>query len=78
MIKVKILVNTIHKVVKFTNTIQNINADFNLISGKYMIDAKSIMGMMSLCTSMPLQLVIICEKWQNEEIMNAIKEYIVQ
>lgn len=78
MIEVNILINTIPKVIEFTNIIQSINADFNLLSGKYMIDAKSIMGVMSLCISMPLHLSVICEKRQKDEILNAIKEYIVQ
>ena len=41
---VKISLDSIEKVKSFVNTIARFDADFDLVSGRYVIDAKSIMG----------------------------------
>lgn len=41
---VQISLNSIDKVKSFVNTISQYDYDFDLISGRYVIDAKSIMG----------------------------------
>ena len=43
MQKVVISLNSIDKVKSFVNTISQYDFDFDLISGRYVIDAKSIM-----------------------------------
>lgn len=48
MQKVVISLNSIDKVKSFVNTISQYDFDFDLISGRYVIDAKSIMGIFSL------------------------------
>ena len=45
---VKILLNTIDKVKTFVNEITKFDYDFDLVSGRYVIDAKSILGIFSL------------------------------
>ena len=40
--------NSIDKVKAFCNEIAKFDAEFDLISGRYVIDAKSIMGVFSL------------------------------
>ena len=44
---VMIKLNSIEKVKSFVDIITKIDADFDLISGRYLIDAKSIMGIFS-------------------------------
>ena len=51
---VKISLNSIDKVKSFVNAITQFEFDFDLISGRYVIDAKSIMGIFSLDLSKPL------------------------
>ena len=41
---IKICLNSIEKVKSFVNDITRFDADFDLVSGRYVIDAKSIMG----------------------------------
>ena len=54
------------------------NAEFDLVSGRYIIDAKSIMGIFSLDISRPIDLNIHnAEQDQLDEIMEALKPYIV-
>ena len=56
---VKISLNSIDKVKSFVNDITKFDVDFDLVSGRYVIDAKSIMGIFSLDLSKPLDLNII-------------------
>ncbi|MDD6328602.1 MAG: HPr family phosphocarrier protein [Eubacteriales bacterium] len=77
MIAVKISLNSIDKVKSFVNDISGINAEFDLVSGRYVIDAKSIMGIFSLDISKPIDLNIHTEE-NNEEIMAAIKPYLAE
>ena len=58
MLKVKISLNSIDKVKSFVNDISGFNAEFDLVSGRYVIDAKSIMGIFSLDLSKPIDLNI--------------------
>ena len=46
----KISLNSIDKVKAFVNEISKFDCDFDLVSGRYVIDAKSIMGIFSLDT----------------------------
>ena len=53
---VQISLNSIDKVKSFVNDITKFSYDFDLVSGRYVIDAKSIMGIFSLDLSKPLTL----------------------
>ena len=55
---VKVSLNTVDKVKSFVNTVNQLDSDFDLISGRYVIDAKSIMGIFSLDLSKPIELNI--------------------
>ncbi len=77
MIAVKISLNSIDKVKSFVNDISTFNAEFDLVSGRYVIDAKSIMGIFSLDISKPIDLNIHAEG-NTEDIMAAIKPYMVE
>ena len=55
---VQISLNSIDKVKSFVNDITKFDYDFDLVSGRYVIDAKSIMGIFSLDLSKPIDLNI--------------------
>ncbi|MCR5791753.1 MAG: HPr family phosphocarrier protein [Lachnospiraceae bacterium] len=55
---VKISLDSIDKVKSFVNDVTKFDTDFDLISGRYVIDAKSIMGIFSLDLSKPIDLSI--------------------
>lgn len=59
---VKISLNSIDKVKSFVNDLTKFDTDFDLISGRYVIDAKSIMGIFSLDLSRPIDLNIHAEE----------------
>ena len=76
MKSVKISLNSIDAVKSFVNTVSKYESDFDLVSGRYVIDAKSIMGIFSLDLSKPIELNIHSED-QYEEIIESLKPYIV-
>lgn len=56
MTELKVKINTINDVKKFVNTVSKYDFDVDLISGRYAIDAKSIMGIFSIDLSKELVL----------------------
>lgn len=73
---VQISLNSIDKVKSFVNAITQFEYDFDLISGRYVIDAKSIMGIFSLDLSKPIDLAIHVES-EVDDILEALKPYLV-
>ncbi len=73
---VHISLNSIDKVKAFVNEITKFDNDFDLVSGRYVIDAKSIMGIFSLDLSKPIELNIHSEK-NADEILGVLAPYIV-
>ena len=73
---VQISLNSIDKVKSFVNAITQYEYDFDLISGRYVIDAKSIMGIFSLDLSQPIDLAIPAEA-NVDEIMETLKPYLI-
>ena len=73
---VQISLNSIDKVKSFVNDITRFDYDFDLVSGRYVIDAKSIMGIFSLDLSKPNDLNIHAEE-DIEEVLSVLKPYII-
>ena len=73
---VQISLNSIDKVKSFVNDITRFDCDFDLVSGRYVIDAKSIMGIFSLDLSKPIDLNIHAEEGV-DEIVSVLKPYLV-
>ncbi|MBO6206326.1 MAG: HPr family phosphocarrier protein [Lachnospiraceae bacterium] len=75
----QILIDSIDKVKSFVNEITKFECDFDLISGRYVIDAKSIMGIFSLDISKPIDLDIhVTDETEAAEIMKAIDPYLAK
>ena len=73
---VHISLNSIDKVKAFVNDITKFDNDFDLVSGRYVIYAKSIMGIFSLDLSKPIELNIHSES-NVDEILSVLQPYIV-
>lgn len=73
---VRISLNSIDKVKAFVNEVTKFDSDFDLVSGRYVIDAKSIMGIFSLDLSKPIELNIHNDN-DVDTILEALKPYIV-
>ena len=73
---VQISLNSIDKVKSLVNAITQFEFDFDLISGRYVIDAKSIMGIFSLDLSRPIDLNIHAEE-NVDEVLETLKPYMI-
>lgn len=73
---VRISLNSIDKVKSFVNDLTKFDVDFDLVSGRYVIDAKSIMGIFSLDLSKPIDLNIHAEQ-SIDEILEILSPYII-
>ena len=71
---VTINLGSIEKVKSFVNDITKFDSDFDLVSGRYVIDAKSIMGIFSLDLSKPIDLNIHSET-DLDEILSVLEKY---
>ena len=54
MVELKVKISTIDDVKKFVNAVSKYDFDVDLISGRYAVDAKSIMGIFSIDLSKEL------------------------
>lgn len=74
-----VLINSIEKVKQFCTISNEAPFDVDLISGRYTIDAKSIMGIFSLNLSNPIEMVAHCDitSDKGEKFFNDIAGFIV-
>ena len=73
-----ILLNTVDKVKNFVNITTKFPFDICLKSGRYTIDAKSIMGIFSLNLAKPIKLVVdeCVDAEQSDSYFKAVAEFI--
>ena len=74
---VSISLNSIDKVKAFVNDISKYDFGFDLVSGRYVIDAKSIMGIFSLDLSKPINLNVHAEGSNLDEVLKVLAPYII-
>ena len=78
MTSVKVSLSSIDKVKAFVNDISGFPADFDLVAGRYVIDAKSIMGIFSLDISKPIDLNIHADGENLDIAMKVLADYIAE
>ena len=76
MTSVTVNINSIDKVKRFVSAITSFDNDFDLVCDRYVIDAKSIMGIFSLDLSKPIKLQAHTE--DPEALIKAIDKFIVK
>lgn len=75
MKKVNIKLATIDDVKNFVNAMTRFSGDADLSSGRYVVDAKSIMGIFSLDLTKPIELSVV--SGDEDALIAEIKNYIV-
>ena len=73
---VKIKLDTVEKVKGFVSAVAPLEGDIDIVSERYVIDAKSIMGIFSLDLSKTLE-VKIYDMATAERVIPLIKPYVV-
>ena len=76
MTKTTVNLQAINDVKEFVNIVMKYDFDIDLVSGRYVIDAKSIMGIFSLDLSKPIDLNIHAEG-NADEVMEVLKPYLI-
>ena len=75
---VKIRLSSIEAVRNFVEIVRKFEGDIDLSSGRYIVDAKSIMGIFSLDLAKPIDLAIHSGDEDIAEIMEVLKPYLAQ
>ncbi len=76
MKKVLVSLNTIDKVKTFVKDLDAYKCEFDLTSGRYVIDAKSMLGIFSLDLNKPIELTIHADDAEADEIIKALSSYL--
>ncbi|MDR0999721.1 MAG: HPr family phosphocarrier protein [Clostridiales bacterium] len=74
MKSVNVKLDTVEKVKGFVNIIQTFDGDFDLSSERYVVDAKSIMGIFSLDLANTLRLDIH-DGSEADKVIELLKDY---
>ena len=69
-----VFLNTIDRVENFVNKIIAIDSDVDLVSGRYILDAKSIMAIFSICLTEKLKLIMRSDDEDEIKLFNEITE----
>ncbi len=72
----EIYLKTIIDVKNFVNAINNFDFEMDLVSGRYVIDAKSIMGIFSLDLSRPITLRVFSD--DTEKLEEVIGDFLIK
>lgn len=76
MVSVNVMLSTITDVKKFVDVVSKYDFEIDLTSGRYVIDAKSIMGIFSLDLSKPIKMDAHCEA--GSKFLDDVKPFIVK
>lgn len=72
------MLSSINDVKDFVNIVSRYDFDVDLTSGRYVVDAKSIMGIFSLDLSKPILVEAHSDDPACDEFVAALKKYIVE
>lgn len=70
-----IQLSSINDVKIFVNTVNKYNYDTDLTSGRYVVDAKSIMGIFSLDLSKPIKMEIFSDNC--DDLLEELKQFMI-
>jgi len=71
-----VLLNAINDVKEFVGIVSKCDYEVDMVSGRYAVDAKSIMGIFSLDLSKPIKVDIHCEDCG--DFLAAIEKFVVK
>lgn len=79
MKNVVVSIDSIDKVKRFVNAVSKFPVDFDLRSERYIVDAKSIMGILSMNLSKPIELSIHSDSDKEiKSILAALGEFVIK
>ena len=72
--KVTVVLNDYTRIKKFCNEVSTFESDIDLVKGRYVVDAKSLMGVFTIDLSLPVEVVIYSEDEEEIERFNEVME----
>ena len=75
---VKVNLGTAKRVQEFVNTVSKFQGHFDMMSGNYMVDAKSILGIFSMNYKEDIDLRIIDANGELAEVMKALRPFLAE
>ena len=75
MKEMKVILSNVQDVRDFVNTVVLLDYEVDLVQGRYIVDAKSIMGIFALDTLTPIKVIAHTER--ADEFFKAIEKFIV-
>ena len=78
MKEIKILLNSINDVKYFVNAATEQLFDIDIVSGRYVVDAKSIMGIFSIDLTKPIMIEVHGSDEEAAEFFEKIKQFEVK
>mgnify|MGYP005752698731 CR=1 FL=1 len=75
MEKIQLMLDSVEKVREFSNAAARVKCNFDLKSGRYIVDGKSIMGIFSLDLTKPVE-VLPASEGEKKELLEAFHEFI--
>lgn len=75
MLKETIYLNSLKKAEEFVNEIKNLQSDFDINNGSRCVDAKSLLGIMSVNLEQPLEIVCMVAEGEHETVDNILSKY---
>jgi len=73
MKKIPVKISGMNDVVRFVDIVNEFDCECDLCCGSYVVDAKSILGVVTLLGALNLELIIHSDK--TDEVLNIIKPY---
>ncbi|WP_394524511.1 HPr family phosphocarrier protein [Lacrimispora sp. JR3] len=74
MKKYPIQINNIEDITKFVRTVTKYNYDVDLCKGNVVIDAKSILGIMTICPNPELEMIIYSN--EHDDILESLSDFL--
>lgn len=71
----KIKMDSVEHVKEFVKTVVKYQNDFDLVNDRYVIDAKSILGIMTMDLKQPIELVIHGNENSHQEIIQELERF---
>ena len=75
MEEIRIFLGTIERDKNFVNEVSHLECDVDIVSGRYVIDAKSIMGIFSTDLSKPVNVRIHAQGAEAEKALQVVRKY---
>lgn len=76
--RIKVSLNSIDKIKRFADLANKFSFDIDLASGRYVVDAKSVLGIFSLNLIEELECIIYADSKDAQEFIDTIDKMIVK